>query len=93
MRFDNSYAKGTRFFQNLPWTPPGSCDLVRTGRWVVPGNVLLEGAGPAGQTPTASPTSTTSTTPAPPPIFSTSEGCDGFRTTLPEAIPYGRYGL
>ena len=93
VRFDNSYAKGTRFFQNL---------AVDAARLLRPradravggaGNVLLEGAGPAGQTPTASPTSTSSTTPPLPPIFSRSEGCDGFRTTLPEAIPYGRYGL
>ncbi len=96
VRFDNSYSRGTKLFQNL---------AVDAGRLMRPraetlldglGNVLLPGAAlPAQTTTTTGPTGATSpstSTPVPP-MFSATDGCDGFHTDLPEALPYGRDAL
>ncbi len=95
--FDNSYSRGTRLFQNL---------AVDAQRFLRPraetlldgsGNVVIAGSGPPGQS-TASTGPTGSTTPTlgavtSPPVFSSTDSCDGFHTDLPAALPYGRDAL
>ncbi len=86
--FDNSYSRGTRLFQNLAVDAPRllrpRAEHVLDGS----GNILLRGSSPPG--PTAGSTTPTSTTVTSPPIFPSTDGCDGFHTDLPAALPYGR---
>ncbi|MGA9344052.1 MAG: hypothetical protein WBV37_03005, partial [Nocardioidaceae bacterium] len=97
VRYDGNASPGTRLFQNLA-VDAHSLIRSRIGKYILgTGNVLLGGSGRPGQTtaPTGPTGSTTPTSAAAtsPPVFSSTDSCDGFHTDLPAALPYGRDAL